>query len=61
MFDTTVFNRIAFQLSEIAKELRKANELMARQPTNPDTSYVGSATTSLKPKQLWPFPTNDRP
>lgn len=57
MFDTTVFNRISFHLSEIANELRKANELkqieLNRQHvTGPITT--APVSPSPMPSVCWP-------
>lgn len=43
MFDTTVFNRIALHLAEIAAQLKKANEL--KQIELNRTHVVGPITT----------------
>ncbi len=60
MFDTTVFNRIAMHLAEIAAQLKKANEL--KQIELNHTHTVGPITTipagpSPMPSVGWPPPT----
>lgn len=50
MFDTTVFNRIALHLAEIAAQIKKANELKAQ-----ELNLMSSATTvPVTPSKEWP-------